>query len=207
MLAGVVNALDGLEMDGVMGAVLHADTAAAAVLYLDHGLRRGVQLELAGHAGTAHAHVLDGASESGLLVPLEVREGYEHVGVHDGRAYLGRLAVGAALDGELAAVGTLDAVGDDHVASGAEAVETVAGRAFEMVHGVGAASGVEGVAVSQVGLSAEGTHQVGHAGCVVGPEEGQVAGLAEVHFYGDELVLEIYLLDAGGLGHGFHLLH
>ena len=76
-----------------------------------------------------------------------------------------------------------------------------------MVHRIGAASGVEGVAVSQVGLAAEGTHQVGHAGSVVGPEEGQVAGLAEVHFYGYELVLEIDLLDAGGLGHGFHLLY
>ena len=79
MLAGVVNALDGLEMDGVMGAVFHADTAAAAVLDLDDGLRRGVQLELAGHAGAAHAHVLERSSESGLLVSLEVREGDEHI--------------------------------------------------------------------------------------------------------------------------------
>ena len=60
---------------------------------------------------------------------------------------------------------------------------------------------------SQVGLSAEGTHQVGYACGVVGPQEGQVAGLPEMHLYCSELVLEIDFLYSGGLGHGFHLLH
>ena len=39
VLAGVVDSLYLLEVDGVMGAVFHADTAAAAVLDLDDGLR------------------------------------------------------------------------------------------------------------------------------------------------------------------------
>ena len=38
VLAGVIRALDCLEMYCVMGAVLHADAAAAAVLDLDDGL-------------------------------------------------------------------------------------------------------------------------------------------------------------------------
>ena len=76
-----------------------------------------------------------------------------------------------------------------------------------MVHRVGTAAGVERVGVGKIGLSAQGTYQVGHAGGIVGSQKCQVARLSEVHLDGDELVLEVYRLDAGGLGYGFHFLH
>ena len=64
------------------------------------GLARAVHLHLAGAGAAAHAQVLQRSAEARQLVPLEVGEGDDDVRVHDGRAYLGLLDVGAALEGD-----------------------------------------------------------------------------------------------------------
>ena len=51
------------------------------------------RIHLAGAAAAAHADVLQRAAEAGRFVALEVRQADEDVGVHDGAANLGGLAV------------------------------------------------------------------------------------------------------------------
>ena len=82
-----------VEVYGVVGAVAHADAAAHAVVAVDLRLRGSVELELAGDACAPHAEVLERASETGLLMPLEVGERHHDVGIGEGRADFRGLAV------------------------------------------------------------------------------------------------------------------
>ena len=66
-----------------------------------------------------------------------------------------------------------------------------------MLERVLAAAHVERVAVREEGLAAQLLDHVGHDPGVVGAQETQVAELAEVDLDGNELVLEVNLVDSG----------
>ena len=155
-----------------------------------------MELELAGDAGATHAEVLERASETGLLMPLEVGERHHDVGIGEGRADFRGLAV-FAVDLYLALVGALEAVGDDHLALRGDGVEAVLHGALQMVDGVGAASGVEGVAVGEERLAPEGAYYVGHACGEVGADVCHIAGLAEMYLQGHEVILDGEVGEAG----------
>ena len=61
----------GIEVHGVVCAMLHADVAAYAVFYVNLGLRGAVQFQLSAYAGTSHAQILQGAAETGFSCPLK----------------------------------------------------------------------------------------------------------------------------------------
>src|SRR5699024_3224944 len=108
----------GVVVDGVRAALFGAAAAAPAQLPLDGGLARGMLLHLAGPAAAAHADVLDSAAKSGGLVALEVGQADQDIGVHNGPADLGRLAVFPVGHGDLHLVGAPQAVPDQDLAAG-----------------------------------------------------------------------------------------
>ena len=132
-------------------------------------------------------------------MPLEVVEGDDDVGIHDGAANLGGFTEGTAHHRHLHIVGALQAVGNEDLAArgiGAEAVEE---RRVQVIQGVLPGAHVEGVAVGEEGVAAQLLDIVGHVPGEVGAQEGQVAQLAEVDLDGHILPLEVNLIHARGL--------
>ena len=178
----------GIEMHGVVGTMFYTDVASDAVFLHNLGLRRGMQFQFAADAGTAHAQVLQCSAEARLFVPLEVVHADDGIGIGDGGTYLRRRTILGPLDGHLAVVRTFEAVADNDLALGGQGVETVLHGALEVVHRIGAASGVERVAVRQERFGAQRAQQCGHACRIIGADIGQVSGLAEVYLDGRETV-------------------
>ena len=192
---------DGLVVcvaDGVAAALAGAAAATAAEVFVDGGLAVLVLVHLAGAAAAAHADVLQRAAEAGGLMALEVRQADEDVGVHDGAADLGGLAVLAVDDGHFHFVRAAQTVADDDLAAGGDGVEAVEVGAVHVLQGIFAAAGIERVAVREEGQAALFLAEVGDDFCIVGAQEGEIAQLAEVHFDGDEFALHVDGLDAGG---------
>ena len=84
-----------------------------------------VLLHLARAGAAAHADVLDGAAKAGGLVALEVGQADEDIGVHDGAADLGRLAVFAVGHRHLDLIGAAQAVADEDLAARGHGPEAV----------------------------------------------------------------------------------
>ena len=156
-----------------------------------------MHLHLAAPRATAHAEVLERAAEARLLVSLEVRQRDDDVGVGDGRADLGSLAV-LEMDGDLAVVRALEAVGDDDVGPDGDTVEAVLLGRLQVIDRVGAASRVQRIAVGQEWLAPEFADQLHDPRDVVGPDVGEIAGLSQVQLERNELVLEVDVCDPGG---------
>ena len=195
-----------VEDESVVGAFAHAAPASAAAVLIDHGLAVAVLVLLAGAGAAAHADVLDRAAESRHLVPLEVGERDEYVGVHDGVPYFRLLDVLASLHGYGYVVGALESVGDDHRAPDGQRRESVLPGAPEVLEGVLAAAGVEGVAVGQEGLSSQLRDHVHHRTRIVGAQEGHVAEFAEVHLDGHELAVHVDVSYPGRLDQALELV-
>ena len=194
------------DADGRLGAIVRTGLAATAFFGVDAGLADAVHGHLARTAAAAHADVLDGTAEAGQLVPLEVGQADEDVGIHDGAADEGALEVVAAFQGHFHLVGALEAVGDDHLAAGAQGREAVLLGGGQMFQGVLAAAHIQGVAVGQEGAPAQGGHFVGHHLGEVGTQEGQVARLTEMDLDGHELVVHVDAVDAGLFDQFFQLV-
>ena len=172
---------------------------AAAALFGDNlGLAEAVHGHFTGAATAAHTDIFDGASEARHFMSLEVGQGNEDVGVHDGAADESALEFRAVFQRYFHVVGTLQTVADDDLAAGAQGGESVFIRGIEMLKSMLAAADVQGVAVGKEGASAEGLHPVDHGAGEVGAKEGEVPRFAEVHFDGHELVFEVDGFDAGG---------
>ena len=184
--------------DAVVGADAGAGAAAHAVVLGHMGLPGVVLLHLTGPAAAAHADVLQRAAEARLLVALEMGQGDEHVRVHHRPADLGLLHIFAAAHRHLHLVVALEAVGDDDLAAGGQGGEPVEHGGVHVVQGVFPPAYIQGVAVGQEGLAAPLLHEVCHGLGPVGPQKGQVAGLAEVQLDGRELVLKVDLAHTGG---------
>ena len=108
-------------------------------------------LHLAPAGTAAHPQVLDGAAKAGLLMPLEVGQGDDHIGLHDGLSDLGGLDVLRPLHGHLHVVVAPQAVADDHLAAGGQRGEAVLIGCVQVLQGVFPAAGIEGVAVGEEG--------------------------------------------------------
>ena len=195
-----------IERDGVVRANLFAGTAANAVLGRDARLAGSMLLHLAGTAAAAHAQVLHGAAKAGLLMTLKVGEADHDVGIHERLADLGLMHVLAALDRNECLVGALEAVGDNHLAAGGVRSEAVLVGAVDVLERVFATAHVERVAVGEERLAAQLLDHVRDGARVVGAQEGEVAQFAEVDLDGDELVVEVDLLDAGAANQALELV-
>ena len=163
-----------------------------------HGrLAVAVLLHLAGARTATHADVLDGPAEAGHLMPLEVGQRNEDVGVHDRASdlrFAHQFAVGHR---NCDVVSPFQPVADDHVAAGrirSEAVEVGGLDVFERMF---ARTDVEGVAVGQERPAAKLFDLVGDGAGEVRAQEREVAGFAEVDFDRGEAVLEVDRVHSG----------
>ena len=155
-------------------------------------------LHLARPGAAAHADVFQRAAHACLLMALEVGQGDEHVGVHDGPADLGGFYILAALYGDLHLVGALQTVGDDDVAAGGVRGKAIDIGGLNVIQSVLPTAHVQRVAVRQEGLAALGLYQIHHDFGPVGPQIGHVARLTEMHFDGDVFALHVDVAEAGG---------
>ena len=153
---------------------------------------------LAPAASAAHADVLDRAAKARHLVALKVGQADEDVRVHDRAADAGGLAEFAVLDRDLDVVRAAQAVADEDLAAGGHGPEAVEVGAVQVLQGVAAAAGVQGVAVRQERQAAHLLAQVHDDLGVVRAQEGQVSQLPKVHLDGDELARQVHVLHAGG---------
>ena len=188
-----------IEGESVVSAFAHASAASPAAAFVDHRLAVAVLVLLPGSRAAAHAYVLQRTSESGHLVPLEVRERDEYVGVHYRASDFRLLYIFASLDGNGDVVGALEPVRYYHWTAGAERGEAVLPGTVEMLQGVLAAPRIQRVAVGEEGLAAEFAHDFDDGPRVVRPQERHVALLAEVHLDRDELAIHVYPADSCGL--------
>lgn len=128
---------------------------------------------------------------------LKVSEADHNVGIHERLTDLGLAHVLAALDRDERLVGTLEAVGDDDLATRSIRGKAVLVGGIDVLECVFAATDIERIAVGEEGLAAQLLHDVGDGAGVVGAQKAQVAQLAKVNLNGDELVLEVDLFDTG----------
>ena len=110
-------------------------------------------LHLSGPTAAAHADVFQSAAEARLLMALEVGQGDEHVGIHDGPADLGLLHQLAAHHRHSHLVAALDAVCDDDLASRGQGIEAVETRRIQMIQPVLPSAYIQGVTVGEEGLA------------------------------------------------------
>src|SRR5450830_1305221 len=143
----------GVPSDRDLRAGTDAGTAGDALDDVDTRLGLRVHLHLPAPRTTAHADILERAAEAGLLMPLEVRERDNDVGVGNCSADLGSLAT-LEMDGNLAVVRALETVGDDDVRPDGDTVEAVLLGRLQMIDRVGAASCIQRIAVGQEGPAA-----------------------------------------------------
>ena len=195
--------VDGAALVGNVGRVVGADfdagAAADAKILIHRGLAGGVHFHLAGPGAAAHAQVFQGAAKAGTLMALEMVEGDDDVGVHNGPANFGGLAEDAAMDRHFYIVGALEAVADENLAAGGVGAEAVAQRRVQMIQGVFPGADVEGVAVGEEGIAPQLLDVIGDVPGKVGAEKRQIAQLAEVNFNGHIFSLEIDLVHTCGL--------
>jgi len=177
--------------EGGGGSGADGDALAAGdaffLLYLELD---AVLLALAYEGGAAHGDVLNGAAEAGHFVSFYVGHDDHAACVQDARRYLGGLEAGAGGgQGYLAPVVALESIGYDDGGSADFRHEAVGYGGLQVVHGVGAGTGVEGVGVGKEGFCALG------AGCVCGgpgkdgADVGVVAQFAKVYLDGAEVSL------------------
>ena len=124
----------GVERKGMVVAMAHAYAAAYAVVAVDCGFRVSVHLQLSPYRAAAHAEVLQCAAESGHLMPLEVGERDDDVGVGQGCSNLRSLAIFGVVEWNLAVFNTLDTVGDDNWSLHGYRIEAVLHSRLDMVH-------------------------------------------------------------------------
>ena len=186
-----------VKRDGAVRANLLAGTATYAVGGIDARLAGGMLLHLAGTAAATHTQVLHGAAKTGLLMALKVGETNHNVGIHECLADLCLAHILTTLDRDERLVGTLEAVGDDDLATRGIRGKAVLVGGVDVLERVFAAADIERVAVGEEGLAAQLLYDIRDGTGVVGAQKAQIAQLAKVNLNGDELVLKVDLLNTG----------
>ena len=137
---------------------------------------------------------------------LKVGEADHDIGIHERLTDLCLAHILTALDRDERLVGTLEAVGDDDLAACGVRGKAVLVGGVDVLERVFAAAHIERVAVGEEGLAAQLLHHVRDGAGVVGAQKAQVAQLAKVDLDGDELILEVDLLDTGATNEALELV-
>ena len=160
-----------VKRNRTMGADALARMTTDAPVNLYARLAGSVLLHLARTATAAHAEVLHGAAKACLLMPLEMRERDDDIGIHERVADLCLFHVLAALDGNECLIGALKTIGNDHMAACGIGRKAVLIGAVNMLERVFAAAHIERVTVGEERLSAELLHHIGDSTSIVGAQK------------------------------------
>ena len=143
-----------IQIGGIVGADVGAGTASHALFGIHHGTAVAVHVPLAGPGAGTHAQILQCAAETGFLVALEVIQGDDDVGIHNGTADEGFLHIHAVLHGNGHFISTLQTVSNQHMGTGGVGGEAVEVGSFQMIQSVLPRAPVQGVGIGQEGLAA-----------------------------------------------------
>ena len=167
-LAVINNCLVPGKRDGMTGAVLHAESAAATLLHVYMRFGCIVHLLFAGHTAATHSEVLQRASESCHFMSLHVVYGYYYIGFSNGCTDLGSRAI-LAFDRNLHVIQSLESVSYDYLGACAERCVAVFHGGILMVKSIGPPSGVKGIAVCKEGLAAKFLDYPDYNGGIIRP--------------------------------------
>jgi len=173
-----------------------AGTASGALDNVDTRLGFRMHLHLATPRTTAHAEIFERAAEAGLLMPLEVRERDDDVGIGNCSTDLGCFTA-LEMNGNLAVIRALEAVGNDNVCPDGDTVEAVLLGGLQVIDRIGTASRIQRITVRKKGPATKFADQLDDPRHIVGANIGEIARLSQVQLERNELVLEVDALDAG----------
>ena len=143
----------GIQLGAVVGADIGTGAAGHALLLIHRGAAIAVHIPLALVGAAAHAQILNGPAEAGLLMALEMVQGNNNVRIHNGPANHGVLHIFAAPHRHGHLVGALQAIGNDYVAAGGIGGEAIEIGRLQMVQGVFPGAHIHGIGIRQEGLA------------------------------------------------------
>lgn len=111
-----------------------------------------MELKLSAYTRRSHSKILEGTTESALLMAFEMSHGHHDVGISNGSADLRSRAIFASA-WHFFVIGSLETVSYYHICMDADSVESVLHSGIKMVDGIGTSTGVKGVAVGKERLS------------------------------------------------------
>ena len=169
--------------------------AAAALVRIN--LRRPfiVLVHLAGTAAAAHADIFQRSAKAYILMPLEMGQGNQDIGLHNRAADPRCLAVFAVGDGHLHIVRAPKPVADDNLATGGDGIKTVDFRTGQVLHRIASAAGVKGVAVRQERHSTQLADDISHGMHIIGAQICAVSQFTEMHLNRGKFSLKINVFD------------
>ena len=185
------------HLGAVVGTVLGAGAAADTLFRVHFGTAFGVHLPLAGVGAAAHTQILHGTTETGFFMALEVVQGDDNIGIHNGPADFCRFHILAAHHRHVYIVGALQAVGNEDMAAGGVGGKAVQVSSFQVIQGVFPGADVHGVGIGEERLAAQILYQIHDDPGVAGTQMGHVAQFAKVNLNGHKFVLEVDLIHAG----------
>ena len=183
--------------DRIAAALFCAASAAAAQIGINLRSSFIVLVHLARAAASSHTDVLECTAEAGAFMSFEMAQRDEYVRIHQSSSDKCRFAVFSVRHLDFHIVRASQAVCDQDVASGGDGIESVDLRTGKMVDRVGAASGIQGVAVCQKRNAAQLTNQVRYCLHVIRTQVRTVAKLTEMHLDRYIFLLEIYIGNPG----------
>ena len=111
---------------------------------------------------------------------FEMIERNKHIRVHHRPADLGFLHIFSVYRHQRL-IGSLQAVGDQHMAACGKRRESVLIGRIQMIQRILPSAHIQGIAVGKEGLSAQLLHRIHNHRRIVGTQESQVPGLPKMH--------------------------
>ena len=127
------------NVDGIVVAMVLANLAADALVFLNPRLSSSVHVSFAGYTTRPHADILERTTKSGLFVALEMRKTDDDIRLGDGCTNT-RLRAVFALDIDDSFVFSAQAIGNNHVGPGSNRIETIHHSRMQVAHGIIAAA-------------------------------------------------------------------
>ena len=147
----------------------------------------------------AHGQVFQRAAKTGQLVPLEVRKHNHGIGFGNGLANGHGLEMLAARNGHFQSAFAGKAVGDDQGRIDRGVRIAVLERDFEVIDGIVARPGIQGIGVGEKGLGLRLAAFIHHHPGKHRVDEGIVAFFAKVHLDGREHIAAQDAVKPGGV--------
>ena len=149
-----------------------------------------MKFQLSPDTGRSHTQILQRASESALLMPLEMIHRYHYIGISYGCTYLRRRTISATAR-DFLIVSTFQTVSNNDIGMGSYTVESVFHSCMEMVYSIGTATGIQSVGIGEKRLAAKTSDDIHYTGSIVGAYIGQISRLSEMDLDGNEFPFEI----------------